>query len=238
MRLLLCVSAVMLAASATLAHEVRALQQVPNPVLSVTHDGDITQVMEEVETPGSVYATLEACRENPYMATDDIGEAAVVIDQIINLGTKIWAIVEKGKPVTDVQYTYANALPQGVRSAAELESFSPLQARSFRVSAKNGFGITVYDITYTLVHRFGGSFNGKGKYLDSVTVLPSNVDNVWGYTVNLGVTGVSTVNLGTKADPVAGMTMELTLKVSTILKTSEQRSVFDFHGDNARVNAI
>jgi len=208
-----------------------------NPTFAASQDGEITHFIEEVATPSNVY-DLEACQEKKYQAIDDIGEAAVVIDQVINLGKKIWTIVEKGKPVLEAKYSYANALPKGVRSSIELDQFSPLQARSFRVYGKNGFGMTVYDVTYTLVHRYGGTYDGRGRYLDNVAVLPQSVNVLWGYKLNLDVTNVSTVNIGTKSDPVAGITMELTLKVSTVMKASEERAVFDFHGDNAKVIAI
>ncbi len=228
----------LLVASAAVAQPQQSVHQ-PSllSAFSAWQDGDITTFVEEVPTPDSVYS-MDACHFKKYSSADDLDDTVVIIDEIVNLGEKVWSIIEKGKPVLNSQYVYSNALPQGVKSASDLDQFSPIQAKSFRVYGKNGFGITVYDLTYTLVHRFGGNYLGKGKYLDNVTVLPQDVSVLWGYDVDLGVTGVSTVNIGTHEAPVAGLTMELTMKVSTVLKASEMRGLYDFHGDTADVLAV
>lgn len=210
-------------------------QQGQSPYQAFVAD-DLTTFVEEVATPDSFYAK-EVCTE-PTIPADSGAETAVVIDQIINLGQKVWTVVEKGKPVLESKFSYANALPQGVRSSGELEGWSPLQAKSFRVHAKNGFGITVYDVTYTLAHRYGGSYQGKGRYLDSVTVLPQHVSLMWGYKMNLNVNVISTVNIGTRAEPVSGLTMELLIKVSTVMKETEIRGLYDFHGNSPKVIAV
>jgi hypothetical protein len=209
-------------------------QQGQSPYRAFVADG-LTTFLEEVPTPASFY-DKEVCAE-PTIGGDS-GETAIVVDQIVNLGQKVWNVVEKGKPVLESKYTYANALPQGVRSSGELEGWSSLQAKSFRLHAKNGFGITVYDVTYTLAHRYNGSVGGKGRYLDAVTVLPQNVSLMWGYKMNIGANVISTVNIGSKAEPVSGMTLELLIKISTVMKETEIRGLYDFHGNDAKVVVV
>jgi len=210
-------------------------QQAQSPFRAFENEG-LTTFVEEVATPDSVFRD-QACAE-PALPSDSVGEAAVVIDQIINLGKTVWSVIEKGKPVLESKYSYANALPKGVRSAGDLEGWSALQAKSYRVHAKNGFGITVYDVTYTLVHRYGGGYQGKGRYLDNVTVLPQHVSLMWGYTMNLDVNVTSTVNMGTRAEPISGMSLELLIKVSTVIKNTEIRGLYDFHGNSPKVLAV
>jgi hypothetical protein len=94
-------------------------------------------------------------------------------------------------------------------------------------------GATVYDVTFTVVHRYGGSFKGKGKYLENVSVIPSNVSVLWGYTMNIDVAKANAVNVGTDEKPVAALTLELVSKVSTMLKADETHTVFQFRGDSA-----
>lgn len=194
----------------------------------------ITNYVEEVATPDSVVARFQ----HQDARQTNAGEEAVIIEQVINLGQKVWKIIEKNKPVVNVKYSYANALPKGVRSAEELESFSPVQFRSYRMHGKNGFGATVYDLTYTLVHRYGGAYQGRGKYLDSVSVVPHKLNVLWGYTVNFGVDNVSTVNAGDRNAPVASALLEMNFKVSTVIKSSEFHGVYEFRGDSASVRAI
>src|SRR4051812_46731541 len=50
----------------------------------------------------------------------DLNEADLIIDKIINMGKKVWAIVEAGKPVVDVKVDVANALPEGLKSWQQL----------------------------------------------------------------------------------------------------------------------
>ncbi|NDC25924.1 MAG: hypothetical protein EBZ49_17590 [Proteobacteria bacterium] len=136
-----------------------------------------------------------------------------------------------------MKYQYANALPAGVARADQLENFSPLQFRSVRHYGVNLYGVTVYDVTYTLVHRFGGQFEGRGAYLENVTVLPQNVNVLWGYRVDLNVEHVSTVNTGTRENPVASMALETTLNVSTVMQESRVKNLHEFRGDRAEVNS-
>ena len=95
--------------------------------------------------------------------------------------------------------------------------------------------MTVYDVTITIVHRYNGSYRGKGRYLENVAIIPSNLEVLWAYTVNLRVNNVSTVNSGTKEDPIASLLLELHFDVSTVIKKSQVRSLFQFRGDSGGV---
>ena len=196
----------------------------------------IHQFIEEIETPKDFEKNLN----KPMMPRSeiDLSEVEVLFDQIVNLGKKMWALVENNKPVVNVNYMYANALPKGVRSSEELDNFSELQHVSYRVYGQNLYGMNVYDLTYSLVHRYGGSYQGRGKFLDSVAVVPSRLEVLWGYNVNYNVEKVSVVNTGTRENPVGAILLETNFKVSTVIKSSESHSVYDFRGDNAKVTAV
>jgi hypothetical protein len=99
------------------------------------------------------------------------------------------------------------------------------------------YGVTVYDVTYTLVHRFGGQYEGRGAYLESVTVLPQHVEVMWGYKLDFFVEKVSAVNIGTRENPVASLALETTLNVSTVLQEMRLKNLHEFRGDSAVVNS-
>ncbi len=194
--------------------------------------GQLRMHTEEVATPTDLARYLDS----QSFPVDTMREGEEVdIEQIINIGKKVWEVIKENQPVVNIKYQYANALPQGVKGSESLERFSPLQYRSYRTYGENTFGMTVYDVTYTVVHRYGGSYEGRGQYLDTVTVLPSHVEAMWGYTVDFNVDKVSTVNIGTKADPIASLALELNFKVSTVIKKSEDHVVFEFRGDSPKV---
>jgi hypothetical protein len=195
-------------------------------------DSELTFHTERVETPAAVLQDLSAF-EDRTMAQNDDG-TLVAIERIVNLGKQAWQFIEKNRPVTNIAYDYANALPKGVQSASDLAGFSDVQYESWRYYGKNGFGMTVFDVTYTLVHQYGGSYEGQGSYLTSVAVVPSNVDVMWGYTVNFKVTNVATTNVGTSLAPVASLNLEMAFDVSTIIKNSRKTKLFQFRGDRAK----
>ena len=184
---------------------------------------------EEVSTPTHLITGFSKA------TTERDPLSLVEINEIINIGQKIWKIIEANKPVLNVKFDYANALPKGIESSDELEGFSNIQMKSRRLYGKNLYGATVYDLTYTAVHRFGGSYEGHGQYLENVTILPQNIDVLWGYTVNLAVNRVSTVNVGTKSKPIASILMELDMDVSTVMKTSQVKKLIQFRGDSPEV---
>lgn len=197
-------------------------------------DNGIEHFVEEIATPNDVADALEDSFSRGVRRADEL----VLIEKIINLGQKIWKIIEDNKPVVNVKYMFANAVPKGVKSTEDLDGFTPIQYKSFRVYGKNGFGSTVYDLTYTLLHRYNGTYEGRGRYLDAVTVLPHKLDVLWGYKVNYNVDRVSTVNLGTKDAPIASVLMEMTFKVATVMKESRITQAYEFRGDSADVRSI
>jgi hypothetical protein len=204
-------------------------------VLNAGTADEITYTTVEIEPTREMLDRIqfyETC-----MSDESLGEVTVILDQIINLGQKVWAVLEKNQPVQNVHFNYANALPQGAQ-AGDLENFSELQHKSFRTYGTNGFGMQVYDLRYSLVHRHGGQYRGKGKFLTDVTVLPQTVETSWGYTTNLNVDRVSVSNLGTRENPVGALTMQLKFSVSTIMKKGEYNEVYDFRGNSAEVTAV
>jgi len=60
--------------------------------------------------------------------------------------------------------------------------------------------MNVVDFTFRVVFLYGGNYQGKGKYLTGITVIPSNVDVMWGYKFDCKVSIPDTVN----STPVSG----------------------------------
>jgi hypothetical protein len=194
--------------------------------------------IERLSTPESFKAAissklkLQNQDELPPLTTE------INFDQIMNIGKQLWDLILKSRAVANIKFDYANALPEGVTSAMQLEGFSPLQFRSFKLWAKNYFGTEVYQVTYAIVHRFGGSVDGRGQYLDAVAVVPQKVDVLWGYSLDFVVNRVATSNVGTKAQPVASMLFDAQLRVSNPLHVSERRLLYEFRGDRASVTEV
>lgn len=157
----------------------------------------------------------------------------VDIGEIINIGQKVWNIIEENKPVVNVSNQYATALPQGATNWAQLEGWLPPAGDVYELSFKNGYGINVVRIRYQVLRTYGGSAHGKGKYLTAVTVQPLDVDVLIGYTVTVAasVPDSSIVNAGTDADPLAAMTVNLNWRVQTPFKDSQGTDSYYVRGD-------
>ncbi|HVA67633.1 MAG TPA: hypothetical protein VNK24_12055 [Elusimicrobiota bacterium] len=155
------------------------------------------------------------------------------LSDIINLGLKIWDIIQKNKPVVDITTQYASALPKNLSQWTDLAEWHAPSGDVYRLTAKNLYGTRVVDVTYEVLRSYGGSDNGVGRYLTEVTVEPLKVNVDWGYKLSLAVnipdSGI--INVGTAQNPVAGMTLETSWRIDTALKTSAGRAVYYLQGD-------
>lgn len=201
-------------------------------------DNEIIHLGSEIDTPDDVSHFVEQAfnAESDVIVPEDENATNVVIDDIVNTGKSIWKVIQQGKPVATINTSMANALPRGAK-VSDLSGLSSLQKRTLRYCGINKFKMKVYDVTYTLVHRYGGSYKGKGKYLADVGIVASATMDKWGWYLNAESRTVSTVNHGTSANPIAGVVVELKQGVSTLVNIEkyDQAQVFAFRGDRASV---
>lgn len=162
-----------------------------------------------------------------------IQDNLVVIDQIVNLTSKIWNIIKENQPVVNVSNQYATAVPQGVASWTKLTGWQGPKGYIYTFSVQNLYGTKTVSVKYMITYTYNGQYQGKGKYLTAVTVEPLSVDVLWGYTYEMSaeVPDSSIVNVGSEEDPMAAMQLVLKWKISTVLKSSQGRSVNYIRGD-------
>ena len=89
------------------------------------------------------------------------------------------------------------------------------------------------DIEYKVLYTSGGRYNGKGRYLTGVTVIPTKVDVNWGTHVTLSaqVPDSTIVNIGTTEDPVAAMQIVLTSRIKTVMSNLNSADVYYIDGN-------
>jgi len=203
--------------------EVQAAQEDPR---AYTIDESSIRVEKlEKSTPVIRQLDIDAPTDGP--------DPFVIIDKVINLGQKIWGIIEANKPVVDIKTQYGTATPQGITHWGQLAGWKAPQWTEYRLYAKNLYGATVIDVRFQVLRTCGGNYNGKGKYLTAVTIAPVQVDVLWGYKFNLSVEipDSSVVNVGTNEDPVAAMQPLVKWTIATVIKSSDGRSQFYVQGD-------
>ncbi len=157
----------------------------------------------------------------------------VIIDKIINIVERIWAIIEANKPVVDINTQYANAVPEGITHWAQLSEWKPPETKAYGFYAKNGFGVDTVEVIYQVTRTYGGKYKGKGQYLTAVTVNPLTVNVLWGYrfSLNAEVPDSTVVNVGTSEDPVAALQLTLGWRIATVIQSTDGRGIYYMQGD-------
>lgn len=164
---------------------------------------------------------------NPIEALDS---TSLILDKIVNLGRKVWDLVQAGKPVLNIQTDVATGLPQGTRCWLDLQTWAVPESRVYSVAFRNGFGMDVVKLSYRVLWLPGGSVDGAGKYIGYAAIVPTDSSVSWGFNLNAKATVPMVFNMGTKVDPVAGMNLSMIYRVETPFQTSEQSQSYYVNG--------
>jgi hypothetical protein len=162
--------------------------------------------------------------------TDLLGDLGDV-KKWVTLGQKIWDVIRNNQPVVNVKTQTVSVLPLSKPNWTEMETWKGPAAKSYTVAAKNLYGITVISHTYTVAFHHGGSLGGRGKFLANATIIPTNVNVSWGFTLNSKVNVGQPLNTGTALDPVPGIDLGLEWSMSSMLKKSQGTDQFYVRGD-------
>ncbi len=158
-------------------------------------------------------------------------------DQVVNIGKKLWSVVENGKPVVQMETPVAHALPRGLYCWSDLEHWQAPRTQVYEVTYRNGFGVEVVKFRFRLHYTYGGGRADKGQYLANVTVLPAELNVSWGYNFDAKVEVQPAVNLGTKENPIGGLELNVRWTVKTFLKESINSFHFFVQGDGVAKSA-
>lgn len=161
------------------------------------------------------------------MGTD---QAEYIVDKIINIGQKIWNVVEKGRPVQKYQNDVASALPAKASTWMDLTNWKQPETKVIGISYKNAYGVEVIHFVYRIILLAGGTVNGVGNYIGYAAVEPIEMTTAYLYTFNAQAVVVNIFNKGTHANPLAGMILTVRWSVETILKKTIGSQTFFMDG--------
>ncbi len=160
-------------------------------------------------------------------------DGITVIDPmaIADLLLKVWDIIVANKPVVNIEYKNATALPNLAKDDwRALTGWKPERVVLYKLSIKNIYGTTVVDFKYQLKLLAGGGVKGKGLYVASARVLP-DAKVLWGYNLDVSVNVPAVVNTGTEEDPHAAIYIDVTSRVSNTFKNQTQSQSYLLQGD-------
>lgn len=214
------------------SYEVREIVEAPSAVHTMAVNANFADcnnrgngLGQSLEVP--VPNPTEGGLENP---ADMLNMLDVVVDKIINIGKKIWAVIDAGKPVVDMKFDVAHALPQGLYCWADLGNWNIPQSKVYEVSYKNGFNMEVVKFDYRIVYTSGGSYKNTGKYIANATVMPKDVYVAWGFNLDVRTEVPLVFNSGSVESPVGGMQMDVHWKVHNAINVSERAESFYLGG--------
>ena len=152
------------------------------------------------------------------------------MNAFVNLAKEAWSFIAENKAVSNVASFFGNALPSGVKTSMELYGWQePVQSNG-AAEWRNSYGMLVGRIDYTLSFIPGGKVEDSkgniGLYLDRITILPTQVYVMWGYTADCTASISSITNVGTKEAPIAAATIDLTFKFSALSSDSIVKSYY------------
>lgn len=154
----------------------------------------------------------------------------ISLEQIINIGERVWKFLQDNRPVVSAKTMYANALPRGIQCWDELDSWQRPRSEVYRATYYNGFGMAVVNLEFRLVFTWGGQVNETGRYLTNVTVQYRKLDAAPFFNVDAEVEVPQVVNVGKRKSPVAGMQVSVRWKVRG-LNHVERTASFFVYGD-------
>lgn len=195
------------------------------------NEQSIKVTLKEIKEESQIHTPLLVV-DSPH-TSEDIQTVLFDVERIVNIASKMWEIIKDNKPVSNVDTRYAVALPHGITSPSQLSGWSKPKVYIYRFYAENLYGIKTVDVEYRVIFTYGASYNGKGKYLAGISVVPTKVDVAWGYVFNMRsyVPDSTVVNVGTYSDPIAAVQLKLTWNISTFVKDSKSTSVYYIQGD-------
>jgi hypothetical protein len=150
-------------------------------------------------------------------------------------GEGIYQLVKKGKPTNVTEYAPISVVPRNsltkeIADVFDLEGFSMPVERNFVANVKNGSGKEVINFAYKVVYSYGGSYNGTGKYLTNILVVPSSIKTSFGWEFNATMKLSGIMNHGTKADPIAGVIVTLKYQMNSWASAYERNDTIHITG--------
>lgn len=200
-------------------HEVQQLEQMGLMKSGMSPDCNMTNFRKKTNPPAPV---------PPKSGPFDGVEGA--IDQIINIGKKIWNVIAAGKPVVNVKVDVATALPRGSKCWLDLQGWQMPESKVYEQVFENGFGAEIVNFKYRVLYVAGGSVNGQGAYIGYATMVPVLIDVSWGFSFNAVASVPVVFNMGTKEAPLAGMQMLMQYRVESVMSTIEESQAFVVNG--------
>jgi hypothetical protein len=164
-----------------------------------------------------------------------VGDIIATAKDIVGLGQSIYDLVQKGKPSITTEYAAINVVPKDPVTKQfvdpyDLDGTSDPIRKKFVATITNSFNMKVVTFEYMLMFSYGGSYNGKGAYIQNAMIIPISVNVIYGYDFNAQMKLLGISKKGTQDQPVAAEVLAMKYKVSSVGKAIERTRIINITG--------
>ncbi len=174
-----------------------------------------------------------------------VGGVIQTAKDVVALGEAIYALVEKGRPKVTTEYAPISILPRDPSNSAtdpalkyavdpfDMEGFSFPVEKLITAKVKGPTGAAAVEFKYKVIYSYGGSYNGTGKYLTGINIIPASVKVSHGWTLNSSMKLTGMMNHGTRANPVVGAMITVKYNISSMTQAFERNDTIYISGDGS-----
>jgi hypothetical protein len=186
--------------------------------------GDPTQRTAPIPAPAAAPAPPPVV---PKLDASKVSPSNVVLG-----GIKLaWEIIEKNQTVVNAQFNGVSVIPEGVDSWLQMQNWKDRKSKTYEVTFSNLIGVTVATFRYRILFDYGGNVNGVGQYLTNVQVMPTFIDVMLGWSFDASVVPSRPKNVGSLANPVAEVLVNVKMSAHSKLRYKETSASFKIRGD-------
>ncbi len=159
-----------------------------------------------------------------------------VARDFVALGDAVYTLVTKGRPSNVSTYASIDIVPKDpvtkeIVSAFDLENFSEPIEKKFSIKLRNGYNKVVVQFDYSVIFSYGGSYNGKGKFISSAMIVPGTIKTTfgWDFSSEMKLTGI--MNVGTKENPVMAANLTVKYAMKSLFSAFEKSDTIFITGE-------
>lgn len=164
------------------------------------------------------------------------GKVIQTARDLVALGEAIYELVKKGKPTNVTEYAPISVIPKDPVTKEhvdpfDMEGFSIPVAKNYTAKITNGLGKEVVTFTYQVIYSYGGSYDGVGKYLTGVSIIPGSVKTSYGWDFNATMKLSGIMNHGSRLEPIAGVMLTVKYQMNSRATAFERNDTIHITGD-------
>lgn len=149
---------------------------------------------------------------------DQAGQIIYMAQNVVALGEQVYTLVQRGKPSITTEYAPISIVPMDpltkeIVNPFDMDNCAVPQQKKYRTVMKSGSS-EVVRFEYAVIFSAGCSYNGAGKYIQTLSIVPTKIKVGYGWDVTAQMKLSGLMNHGKRDNPNVGalITIKYTMK--------------------------